>query len=230
MDSKKPSSNNEPVLRDHMYDGIQEYDQKLPNWWLFTLYIAIAYFVIHWLCYYQLGLGSSDTAVMDKVMAEMQVARDKQMEGISDEQLWALSRDTAAVEAGKATFMTQGMCVSCHGPNLDGTLAGAKLPGLPLSDQEWKHGGKPTEIFKIVRKGSPDITKGMMAWEQVLGMKRVSEVVAFVLSKHKEGEPITRAADSPALTGSAAGAAAAPAAPAPSPASAVPAAAPTVVK
>lgn len=197
MEPKKPSPNNEPQLRDHIYDGIQEYDQKLPNWWLFTLYIAIAWFVVHWLCYYQLGLGSSDTVVIDKAMAEMQTARDKQMESISDEQLWALSRDPAAVEAGKATFMTPGMCVTCHGPDLTGMLSGAKLPGLPLSDQEWKHGGKPTEIFKIVRKGSPDITKGMAAWELVLGMKRVSEVVAFVLSHHKEGEPITRAADSP---------------------------------
>lgn len=198
MDSKKPSpNNNEPILRDHVYDGIQEYDQKLPNWWLFTLYIAIAWFVVHWLCYYQLGLGSSDTSVIDKAMAEMQQARDKQMESITDEQLWALSKDSAAVEAGKATFMTPGMCVTCHGPDLSGMLSGAKLPGLPLNDQEWKHGGKPTEIFKIVRKGSPDITKGMAAWEQVLGMKRVSEVVAFVLSHHKEGEPITRAADSP---------------------------------
>jgi cytochrome c oxidase cbb3-type subunit 3 len=197
MDSKKPSPNNEPVLRDHVYDGIQEYDQKLPNWWLFTLYIAIAYFVIHWLCYYQLGLGSSDTLVMDKVMAEMQQARDKQMESITDEQLWALSRNPAAVEAGKAIFMTQGNCVTCHGPDLSATLAGAKLFGLPLNDQEWKHGGKPTEIFKIVRKGSPDVSKGMAAWELVLGMKRVSEVVAFVLSHHKEGEPITQAVDTP---------------------------------
>lgn len=207
MDPKKPSPNNEPTLREHSYDGIQEYDQKLPNWWLFTLYIAIAWFVIHWLCYYQLGLGSSDTVVIDKAMAEMQTARDKQMETINDEQLWALSRDPAAVEAGKATFMTPGMCVTCHGTELNGLLAGVKLPGLPLNDQEWKHGGKPTEIFKIVRKGSPDITKGMAAWEMVLGMKRVSEVVAFVLSHHKEGEPITRAADSPPATPGAAPAA-----------------------
>ncbi|MFZ2280522.1 MAG: cbb3-type cytochrome c oxidase N-terminal domain-containing protein [Prosthecobacter sp.] len=220
MDPKKPSPNNEPQLRDHIYDGIQEYDQKLPNWWLFTLYIAIAWFVVHWLCYYQLGLGSSDTVVIDKAMAEMQTARDKQMESISDEQLWALSRDPAAVEAGKATFMTPGMCVTCHGPDLTGMLSGAKLPGLPLNDQEWKHGGKPTEIFKIVRKGSPDITKGMAAWELVLGMKRVSEVVAFVLSHHKEGEPITRAADSPgaAPAAPAAAATAAPAAVIPPPA------------
>lgn len=219
MEPNKPTSSNEPTLRDHVYDGIQEYDQKLPNWWLFTLYIAIVWFVLHWVWYYQLGFGSSDTAVIDQAMAEMQVARDKQMETITDKKLWEMSRDPAVVAAGKATFMTPGMCVTCHGTELNGMLAGAKLPGLPLDDQQWKYGGTPTEIFKIVRKGSPDITKGMAAWEIVLGMKKVSEVVAYVLSHHHEGEPITKAPDSPP----AGGAAVAPAAPAPAPTPASPA-------
>ena len=196
MKSNRPTDS-EPVLRDHSYDGIQEYDQKLPNWWLFTLYIAIVWFVLHWEYYYQLGFGSSDTALIDQAMAEMQVARDKQMETITDKQLWELSRDPKAVAAGKATFMTPGMCVTCHGPDLSATLAGVKLPGQPLHDQEWKYGGNPVEIFKIVRKGSPDVTKGMVAWETMLGMQRVSEVVAFVLSHHKEGEPIKRTPDAP---------------------------------
>jgi len=198
MEPQKPTNNNEPQLRDHIYDGIQEYDQKLPNWWLFTLYITIVWFVIHWLCYYQFGLGSSDTEVIDKVVAEMNAARDKQMESITDKQLWEMSRDPKMVEAGKATFHSPGMCVACHAPDLTGMLAGVKLPGLPLHDQEWKYGGKPVEIFKVVRKGSPDVTKGMIAWENMLGIKRVSEVVAYVLSNHKEGEPITKAPDAPA--------------------------------
>ncbi len=198
MEPQKPTNNNEPQLRDHIYDGIQEYDQKLPNWWLFTLYITIVWFVIHWLCYYQFGLGSSDTEVIDKVVAEMNAARDKQMESITDKQLWEMSRDPKMVEAGKATFHSPGMCVACHAPDLTGMLAGVKLPGLPLHDQEWKYGGKPVEIFKVVRKGSPDVTKGMIAWENMLGIKRVSEVVAYVLSHHKEGEAITKAPDAPA--------------------------------
>jgi cytochrome c oxidase cbb3-type subunit 3 len=83
-------------------------------------------------------------------------------------------------------------------------LAGAKLPGLPLNDQQWKYGETPKEIFNIVRKGSPDITKGMAAWEAVLGVQKVSEVTAFVLSHHHEGEPITKAPDSPGAPGAAA--------------------------
>ena len=35
----------EVVLRPHEYDGIQEYDQKLPNWWLVIFYGSIALFV-----------------------------------------------------------------------------------------------------------------------------------------------------------------------------------------
>jgi cytochrome c oxidase cbb3-type subunit 3 len=203
--ASKSKESDQPRLREHVYDGIQEYDQKLPNWWLFTLYITIVWFVIHWLCYYQFGIGSTDTEAVDKVIAGMNAEREKQMVSITDEQLWSMSRDPKAVEAGKATYMTPGMCVTCHGPELNGMLAGAKLPGLPLHDQEWKFGGKPTEIFKIVRKGSPDVTKGMAAWELVLGTKRVSEVVAFVLSHHKEGEPITLAPDAPPPAAPAAG-------------------------
>ena len=48
------SNKNEIILKEHVYDGIQEYDQKLPNWWLFTLYITIVWFIFAWVAYYQL--------------------------------------------------------------------------------------------------------------------------------------------------------------------------------
>ena len=209
----------EPKLRPHTYDGIQEYDQRLPNWWLFTFYIMIVAFVVWWVGYYQLGVGKTDTEAVDTVVGEIEKAREKELESIDDAKLWAMSRDPEVVAAGKATFMTPGMCVTCHGPDLSGTLMGVKLPGLPLNDTEWKHGGTPTQIFKLVRKGAPDVTKGMPAWEPTLGVKRVSEAVAFVLSHHKEGEPVILSADSPLRPGGPL--------PVPAPAPGTPAPAPT---
>ncbi|MDZ4288692.1 MAG: hypothetical protein U0984_12075, partial [Prosthecobacter sp.] len=68
---------------------------------------------------------------------------------------------------------------------------------LPLNDGEWKHGGQPLQVLTVVRKGSPDVTKGMPPWEPQLGQQRVIEVVAFVLSKHQQDEPVKLAVDSP---------------------------------
>ncbi|MBE2283967.1 MAG: c-type cytochrome [Prosthecobacter sp.] len=221
---KPESPNNGPVLRDHVYDGIQEYDQKLPNWWLFTWYITIVWFVIAWVAYYQLRLGDSDIAKVENAIANVKNVQMKEMEKISDDKLWEMSKDEKVVAAGAATFAAT--CVACHAPDLSAKIAGAKLPGLPLNDTEWKHGGNPLQMLNIVRKGAPDLTKGMPPWEPQLGLNRVVEVVAFVLSKHQKGEPVTLAADSPLKAGAAtaAPATAAPAAPAPAPA--VPAPAP----
>ncbi|WP_051945502.1 cbb3-type cytochrome c oxidase N-terminal domain-containing protein [Verrucomicrobium sp. BvORR106] len=179
----KPTEENTPELRPHVYDGIQEYDQKLPNWWLFTFYIAIAFFVIYWLAYYQFQLIPTDEERMHAAMAQIDAARLKQLESLDDAKLWAMAKDTKAIESGKATYTAS--CMACHGPTLAG---GPGLPGLSLADKVWKHGGQPTEILKVIRKGSPDVSKGMPAWEPQLGLPRVLEVLAYVLSHHQEGE------------------------------------------
>lgn len=194
----KPTEEN-PVLREHAYDGIQEYDQKLPNWWLFTWYITMVWFVIAWVAYYRFHLGDSDIEQIDSSLARIEAIREKELELISDDKLWAMSKDDKVVAAGAATYSTT--CIACHAADLSAHMAGAKLPGLPLSDQEWKHGSSPKQILNLVRKGAPDITKGMPPWEPQLGLQRVVEVVAFVLSKHEKGEPATLAADSPLKSG-----------------------------
>jgi cytochrome c oxidase cbb3-type subunit III len=194
MNSDTPQDKG-PVLRDHTYDGIQEYDQKLPNWWLFTWYITMVWFVIAWVAYYQFGLGLSDESNVETSMAKIAEYQKKELELINDDKLWAMSKDPKIVAAGAATYNTT--CVACHAPDLSAHVAGAKLPGLPLNDQEWKHGGEPTQMLTIIRKGAPDVTKGMPPWEPQLGLQRVVEVLAFILSKHEQGEAVTLSADSP---------------------------------
>ncbi len=190
---------NTPTLREHVYDGIQEYDQKLPNWWLFSWYITMVWFVVWWLSYYQLGIGRTDEEEMALAAAFIKQEQDKALEGIGDEQLWKMSRDPVMAAAGRTTYETT--CAACHGADLTAMQGGIKLAGLPLNDKEWKHGGTPTQVLQIVRKGAPDITKGMPAWEPVLGTRRVVETVAYILSHHQESQPVTLSADSPLREG-----------------------------
>lgn len=206
------------TLRDHVYDGIEEFDQKLPNWWLFTLYIMIVWFVIYWVLYYQFGWFQSDEERLNAKVAVIEAERDRllneQIASLNDKSLWEMSRDPARIDGGRQIFMAK--CVPCHGPDLSGFLTGVKLPGLPLNDKEWKHGGDPMNVFNIVTNGSPQIETGMIPWKTQMSAADIVKVVAFIMSHHKEGEPWTKAAPAPAS--------AVPApAPAPAPAAAPPA-------
>jgi cytochrome c oxidase cbb3-type subunit 3 len=85
-----------------------------------------------------------------------------------------MSRNPVFVDAGRATF--QSTCASCHHAALTGGI------GPNLVDAEWIHGGTPADVLKTVTEGV--LTKGMPGWGPMLGGKKVSEVVAFILSQH----------------------------------------------
>ncbi len=129
----------EPQLRAHVFDGIQEYDQKLPNWWLFTLYIAIAWFVIHWLAYYQFNIGedglrSAWTTPCAAIESAAACGSSSRSTTRSSGQ-WR--RDPKIVEAGSAS-LHDARCVACHGTDLmrqESHPENPTLPGLPLDGQ-----------------------------------------------------------------------------------------------
>ncbi len=171
-----------PTKRPHTYDGIEEYDQRLPNWWLWTFYLAIIFAVAYWFAWHQAGFVVTDEARMARFQEDLAKAKAAATPDLSNESLWKQSREPAVVEAGKATFLAN--CSPCHGADLSARIGNTPLPGLPLNDPEWKYGGKPLEIMATVKNGSPDKTKGMQAWEPILGTRRIGEVVAFILSHH----------------------------------------------
>lgn len=195
--SPNPPAKNDgstPVLRPHTFDGIQEYDQHLPNWWLWTLYIAIIWTFISWIWEFNLSrplnMATTDFQRVDKDVAAVKKQQadnlQKVLNSLDDKRFWDMTRDTEAVARGKVTYET--ICSACHGTDLTATMpGGVKLPGLPLHDKEWKYGAKPMDVFKIVTKGSPDTTKGMIAWEPQFGGVKCAEVVAYILSKHTQG-------------------------------------------
>jgi cytochrome c oxidase cbb3-type subunit III len=182
-----PISPPEDSIRPHAFDGIQEYDKRLPNWWLYTLYITIVFWVGYWGYYEWFHAGpSSEEAVitaMAKIEAERLVAAK-----VDDASLWKMSQNGAFVEAGRATYAAN--CAACHLASLRGKSESPAAIGPDLTDTMWVHGGQPTEVYDLITKGV--LAKGMPTWGPVLGAKKISEVTAYILSKHKEGEPILR--------------------------------------
>jgi len=202
----KPQGPDEPVLRPHVYDGIREYDQRLPNWWLFTLYIMMAFTLVYWVVGYQFDAFVDDGPWASAEVAALRVPKGSRMALLTtsgaDAELWRWSRDPGKIESGRQAYELT--CAACHAKDLSAKMAGVPLPGLPLNDAEWKYGGKPSEVLQIILKGSPDVTKGMVAWENVLGPSKCADVTAFVMSHHEppagllEVSPAAAPAETPA--------------------------------
>lgn len=161
-------------LRLHQFDGIQEFDNPMPNWWLFLLYTSIVFAVVYWAYFHRYGPkvpdGQSVTRAIEKAQQEAARLAGK----IDDPILWAMSREPNAVKAGKETYT--GLCAACHHPELTGAI------GPNLRDNIWIHGSQPMNLVKVITEGVQ--AKGMPTWGPNLGQKKISEVVAFILSHH----------------------------------------------
>ncbi len=182
----------EIVIRPHEYDGIQEYDQKLPNWWLLTFFGAILFYLAYWLVYYQAGWIKTDTEKVTAAITDIQNQKKKALEEtlatLDDQTLvqeWATNPEI--VTSGQQIYST--VCIGCHGPDLDAPL---KL-GLSLVDGEWKYGKRPMDIFKLINEGSPADSTGMaptgakmVPWGATYSPKQIAEMVAFIISKNPD--------------------------------------------
>jgi len=169
------------VPLDHSFDGIQEYDNRLPNWWLFTLYGAIVFAVGYWLFYQTFSIGYTQDQAWNKeieIAAEEQIARDMGKE-VTNESLLLMTKAPAQTDAGQKIF--QQKCVQCHRADQGGDI------GPNLTDDYWLHGPDPLQIYTTVMNGVQD--KGMQSWKDQLGPVRVRQVVSFVLTRKGANVP-----------------------------------------
>lgn len=166
------------VERGHTFDGIQEYDNPLPRWWLVIFYTTVIFGYGYWMHYHVARTGLSGAAAYEAEKAEAlrKAAASKPM---SDDLLLSMAKDPQTVSTGQKLFVQQ--CAACHTENGSGKI------GPNLTDDYWLHGNKPTEILKTVSKGV--VEKGMPAWEPTLGAERVRNIVAFVISNEGKNLP-----------------------------------------
>ena len=158
----------------HCYDGIEELDNRLPNWWLATLYGTIV-FAIGYFGYYVMGSGPSLTQTYEREHAAAEYAaylRGDTNAGPTEAELLAVLKEPVRVREGQGVFSAR--CVACHGDHGQGGI------GPNLTDDYWLHGGKLAEIAKTVSKGVPE--KGMPPWGPVLQDRELRSVVAYIRS------------------------------------------------
>ena len=178
--SEKEAYKPDQVL-DHDFDGIQEYDNRLPNWWLWTLWGTIVFSVGYWFAYETYGWALNPVAKYEAAMEAAGPEADLASRGLSEADLVAMSSDPAVLASGQEIF-TQ-YCQVCH------LAEGQGLVGPNLTDDYWIHGGRAVDIHKVIVDGV--VEKGMAAWGRQLGPDRVDAVVAHVLTfrgKNIEGK------------------------------------------
>src|SRR5436190_16751824 len=87
----------EETLRPHTYDGIQEYDKRLPRWWLLTLYGAMVFAAIYWGYYHTYGVGDSPTVALQTQMEENAARAARNSGVLTDDLVWTLSVDPKVI-------------------------------------------------------------------------------------------------------------------------------------
>lgn len=150
-------------------DGIEEYDNPLPDWWLGLFVGCIVWAGVYTVHYHFIAHRSPVKALA----AEMAEARERWPEGARPA---AVATGEEAVEAGEAVYKAN--CTGCHGEKLEGGI------GPSLVDSVWIHGGAPDQVVHVITAGVPE--KGMLTWGPILGPEKIGQVAAYVLSKNHE--------------------------------------------
>lgn len=191
--SKKPDKN-EVETTGHTWDGIEEYNNPLPRWWLWTFYATIIWGVLYTIAYPAWPLingatkgvlGFSTRADVAEEIATVESANASQMDALASVELAALTDNGDlhgfAVNAGAAIFRAN--CSQCHGAG----AAGVQASGYPnLLDDSWLWGGTIDDIAFTVAHGirneqSPDTRwSEMPVFGDILTGEEIGQVVSYV--------------------------------------------------
>jgi cytochrome c oxidase cbb3-type subunit 3 len=178
VDASRPGHDE---LLDHEYDGIREYDNPLPRWWVWifagSFWFSIAYF-FH---YHVSHNGQSVAAAYEADVAEAREVQAKASlaEPVNEESLGKLMADAALMNDAKGLFGLR--CAQCHGDKGQGVI------GPNLTDSAWLHGSSLTEIFGVIDQGV--LAKGMPAWSKQMSAIEVRKLAAFVGTQRGKNLP-----------------------------------------
>lgn len=192
---KKPEKQQgDPDTTGHEWDGIEEFNNPLPRWWLWTFYATIIWGIGYTIAYPAWpGISSATAGVMGwstraNVATEISAAEAANADinaRLAAVELSEISADPElsgyASSAGAAVFKT--WCAQCHGSG----AAGAK--GYPnLLDNDWLWGGDIEAIHTTVKHGIRNEEDDdaryseMPAFGEMLEEEEIAAVTNYVMS------------------------------------------------
>ncbi len=161
----------------HEWDGIQEYNNPMPRWWLGLFIITIIFGFIYLALYPGLGNyagsnGWTSDKQLEQDQARTQAAFEARFGAIAKQDIVTLAGNTTAMTSASNLFANN--CAVCHGSDARGTK------GFPnLTDDDWMWGGTPEKILETISGGRKGVMPG---WVAVLGKQGVEEASAYALS------------------------------------------------
>lgn len=186
----------------HAWDGdLQEFNNPLPQWWLWAFYATVVFAIIYWILYPTLPIGNTYTkgafndityttedgktvtthwntrALFEKEMQEARAAQAKYVEQLSQASYQEMHADPEksgfAFSMAKVLFADN--CAACHQAGGNGVMG--KYPNL--IDDAWLWGGSYELIEQTIRNGRQG---NMPGFKGQLSEQQISAVAAYVLS------------------------------------------------
>ncbi|WP_439696944.1 cbb3-type cytochrome c oxidase N-terminal domain-containing protein [Mucilaginibacter sp. AW1-7] len=175
--SLRPMEEEQELLIQHDYDGIQELDNPIPGWFMYLFYATIIFGAGYLLNYHVFKTGQLQYAEYKTEMVQADIEKKAYLSKAAnrvDENTVKLVKDPAVIASGEGIFKTN--CVACHGDHAQGNV------GPNLTDDFWLHGSKINDLFKTIKYGV--LAKGMPTWEKQLSPKQIADVANYVKSLH----------------------------------------------
>lgn len=193
--SKKENKNDVPTTG-HSWDGIEEFDNPMPRWWLWTFYACIVWAIGYTIAYPAWPMIKSATPGILGYATRTEfendnIALEKANQAINDTlasvELTEISANkelnTYAKNKGAAVFRT--WCAQCHGSG----AAGVQANGYPnLLDNDWLWGGAIEDIHTTVTHGIRNTSDDearfsqMPAFGDILETQDIEAVANYVMS------------------------------------------------
>ena len=167
-------SDDKNLLMDHEYDGIQELDNKMPQWWV-TMFILTFIFAIAYMFYYHVAkVGDLQLQeYANEFKDDGKGGGSKKSQDFVKGELFAPSPDDKE-QIAKGNKVFQANCASCHRADGGGSV------GPNLTDDKWLHGGAFTDIVWTIVNGVPE--KGMLSWQKILSKDDIIATANYIRS------------------------------------------------